>query len=74
MAALMYRKLNNLYITGGALMAHGINAAKRYGVDFWSRRPFSQMPKSKTLKILTHRVERQQAKRLVYRELNEVLS
>jgi hypothetical protein len=55
-------------------MAHGINAAKRYGVDFWSRRPFSQMPKSKALKILTHRVERQQAKRLVHRELNEVFS
>ena len=42
-------------------MAQGQNAAKKWGHEFWSRRPY--YGEGKAGKVLTHRAERRAARR-----------
>lgn len=39
-------------------MAKGKNAERRFGRDFWSRRPFSTWPASAWAKVMCRRKER----------------
>lgn len=53
-------------------MAHGENANRRWGREYWSRRLSAILSWGRYSKDLTHRWERRQGKEIIQEQMEEV--
>lgn len=52
-------------------MSRTVRGSKGCGYDWWGKRPFSQCSPDRVLKLLTHRIERKNAKRETIKLIEE---